>query len=73
MTNFKNKSKNRSSSRLCSSSSFIIGMGSVLNISGSYFNYNYSNTGTEADNKAIQRDWEIIGQELFNAIPVIEK
>lgn len=65
------KYKYKQSSRLFASSNFVIGIGSIFNITGNYFEFNYSKTGFEADNKAIKRDWEIIGQELNNAIPVL--
>lgn len=43
---------------------FIKGMGSVLNISGKYFEFNYSKSATEADAKAIASDWGMVGQDL---------
>jgi hypothetical protein len=39
-------------------------MGSVLNISGNYFPFNYSKSDEDADKKAIQSDWAIIGQDI---------
>lgn len=55
-------------SRLYSDNDFIIGIGSVLNISGSYFDYNYSSTPEEADRKAIQSDWLMVGQDLYDSM-----
>lgn len=74
MTDLKNKKTHiRQSSRLYANSNFVIGMGSIFNIVGEYFNYNYSKSGAEADNKAIKRDWEIVGEDLSNSISILEK
>lgn len=43
---------------------FLVGLGNVLNISGSYFDYNYSKSEKEADYKAIFSDWENIGEDI---------
>lgn len=43
---------------------FWVGMGSILNLAGSYFDYNYSKTGKEADFKAIMSDWENVGDDI---------
>ncbi|WP_026776561.1 hypothetical protein [Polaribacter sp. Hel_I_88] len=43
---------------------FWVGMGSILNLAGSYFDYNYSKTEKEADFKAIMSDWENIGDDI---------
>ncbi len=53
-------------------SSFLDGMGSVLNISGQNFDYNTSSTPQEADAKALQNDWGVIGQDITEAISTIE-
>lgn len=45
-------------------SSVVIGMGSVLNISGRYYDFNYSATEEEADRKAIASDWGMVGQDI---------
>lgn len=43
---------------------FVRGMGSVLNISGKYFQFNFSKSTAEADAKAIASDWGMVGQDL---------
>lgn len=48
--------------------SFLIGMGSVLNISGKYFMFNYSPSGQEADARAIESDWGVIGDDITSAL-----
>ncbi len=45
-------------------SNFWIGMGSIMNVRGSYFEFNYFRTDEEADSKAIEADWGVIGQDL---------
>lgn len=50
-----------------------MGMGSVLNIAGDYFDFNYSLDGPEADRKAIESDWGMIGQDLQSAVLVLDK
>lgn len=53
--------------------SFVIGMGSVFNLPGNYFEYNYSHTPEEADKIAIASDWQIIGEDIKQAISGYEK
>lgn len=43
---------------------FTTGMGSVLNISGSYFDFATSSDENIADLKAISSDWGVIGQDV---------
>lgn len=49
-------------------SSFITGMGSAFNLAGNFYDINYSKSGIEADCKAIENDWEMIGQDMMTAI-----
>jgi hypothetical protein len=49
---------------LTATSTFVIGMGSVLNVGGNHFSYNKSATPEEADQVALASDWAIIGQEI---------
>ncbi len=48
--------------------SSIIGMGSIFNIAGNYFDFNYSTSGAEADAKAIESDWAMIGEDIEESI-----
>jgi hypothetical protein len=59
------KKKKYRSDFLFPNSTFLIGMGSVFNIAGNYFEYNYSNSEEEADINALKSDWGIIGQDMF--------
>jgi len=53
--------------------SFVIGIGSVFNLAGNYFDYNYSTSPEEADEIAIASDWHIIGEDIKQAISGYEK
>jgi hypothetical protein len=53
---------------LFSDPSFLKGMGTVFNIWGNYYTYNYSDTPEEADKHALASDWKIVGKELRDAI-----
>ncbi len=57
---------------LFSKGSFLIGAGSVINLSGNYFEFNTSNSDTEADEKAIRNDFRMIGQDIVEAGKVYE-
>ncbi len=46
----------------------VVGMGSIINISGRYFDFNYSDSGEEADSKAIESDWGNIGLDIENVV-----
>ena len=43
---------------------FFTGLGTVLNVAGSYFKYNYSKSEKEADYKAMYSDWKNIGEDF---------
>ncbi|MRI63687.1 hypothetical protein EDM00_06750 [Ornithobacterium rhinotracheale] len=47
---------------------FLVGMGSIINIFGSYFSYNYSKTPNEVDQKAISCDWKMVGLDFKNSL-----
>lgn len=68
MKMFRNKKmKIKKSSTVLPSNSFWVGVGSIFNISGKYFDYNTSKTGREADVKALRRDWEMVGEDIKEA------
>ena len=50
---------------LCPSSSFLSGFGSVLNVRGSHYHYN---TSEDPDEIAIAHDWNMVGQDLDDAL-----
>ena len=54
--------------------SFIIGVGSVFNIVGNYYEFNGSESEAEADCRAIESDWGAIGNDLHECIySVVDK
>jgi len=53
--------------------SFLTGMGTLLNIQGNFFDYNYLKTGENADAKAIANDWGVIGQDIGKIVKNISK
>jgi len=48
--------------------SFLIGMGSALNLGGNYFYYNTSRTTHGADARALSSDWEVVGKLIMDSI-----
>lgn len=58
---------------LFSAPSFSIGAGSVFNIAGNYFQFNYSHSDVEADAKAILSDWGVVGNDLLEAKEELER
>lgn len=55
-------------SYIYSDSGFLVGMGSILNISGNYFDYNYCSSPEEADRKALKSDWKMVGQDIYDVM-----
>lgn len=53
---------------LYSDPSFLSGLSRTLDLYGLYDAYNISESGTEADIRAIASDWMIVGQDLWDAI-----
>jgi hypothetical protein len=54
-------------------SSFLVGMGSVINIGGNYFEYNTSEGNWEADRKAIFMDWKMIGNDIRDSMTLFSQ
>jgi hypothetical protein len=53
--------------------SFLQGVASVLDIGGTLLVYNESESGTEADARAIATDWAIVGKDIEKAIEEFEQ
>lgn len=47
---------------------FLTGAGTVMNLAGSFYQFNVSSTSDEADSLAIKNDFYIIGNDLKDAI-----
>jgi len=54
---------------LCETSSFLTGMGSVLNICGQGHEYNESG---DPDTIALSHDWHMVGQDMRDALKKAE-
>ncbi len=67
------KTKKYKTNILFHRTSFIDGVASIFNISGNYFEFNYSESGEEADRKAIESDWGVIGNDIFEATEELRK
>ncbi|TAE38320.1 MAG: hypothetical protein EAZ51_06100 [Sphingobacteriales bacterium] len=65
------KNKSYRSDFLFTTPSFLIGAGSVLNIAGNYFSFNYSSSDRQADTKAISSDWGVVGGDIEKASDAI--
>ncbi len=61
------RNKKYRSDFLFNTPSFLIGAGSVLNLAGNYFPFNYGKSSKEADAKAIESDWGVVGQDIKKA------
>jgi hypothetical protein len=48
------------------------GIATIFNLWGLYFLYNGSKDGDEADRRAIQSDWGMIGQDLKDVLDKVE-
>ena len=48
--------------------SFLSGIGCIFDIGGNFYNYNGSKNGNEADYKALQSDWGVIGREIAKTV-----
>jgi hypothetical protein len=46
--------------------SFLTGAGSVFNIAGNYYRFKYTGSPEEADARAMENDWGVVGQDLLD-------
>jgi len=58
---------------LFSTPSFLSGAGTVINLAGNYHKFNASNSGFEADKKAIENDFRMVGQDICDVIENIKE
>jgi hypothetical protein len=54
---------------LCAQSSFLMGLGSVLNLDGRSYYYNVS---ADPDGIAVAHDWSMVGQDLRDALGKVD-
>ncbi|MBL0912703.1 MAG: hypothetical protein IBJ09_10055 [Bacteroidia bacterium] len=48
--------------------SFLTGAGSAFNIAGNYYRFTFPENAAEADAKALEADWNAIGNDLRRAM-----
>jgi hypothetical protein len=53
--------------------SFLGGMSAILDFSSIESRYNQNKSGAEADTKALENDWKVIGFDMNNAIETYAK
>jgi hypothetical protein len=66
--NFMKKQRRFNTGILYSTSTFISGAATVINLAGNFYNYNASLTGVEADYQALANDFSMIGQDFNDVI-----
>ena len=67
------KQKRYTSGFLFSTPSFLSGAGTVINLAGNFYEFNSSDSGFEADEKAIENDFRMIGQDICDVIENIKE
>ena len=58
---------------LVADDSFLMGMGTIFNLDGSFYRYNRSGTTNAADARAIRQDFAMIGQDIRDVAESVEK
>lgn len=66
------KQKIFSAGFLFSTPPFLSGAGTVMNLAGNFYEFDSSDFGFEADGKAIENDFLMIGQDFSNTIEKIK-
>lgn len=64
----KNENEDFCTDFLFADTSIVAGAGSVINVFGNYYDFNYSKSEEEADIKAIKCDWYMIGKDIRKAL-----
>lgn len=59
-----NKTEKYKTDFLLPKNNFLVGLGSIFNLAGSYFEYKYSRSEQEADRKALMSDWFNVGNDI---------
>jgi len=67
------KQKRYTTGFLFSTPSFLSGAGTVINLAGNFYEFNSSDSGFEADEKAIENDFRMIGQDICDVIEKIKE
>ncbi|MCH8525001.1 MAG: hypothetical protein LAT52_10660 [Balneolales bacterium] len=51
----------------------LTGAATVINLAGNFYGYNESATGSEADEKALESDFNVVGQDISSALEGISE
>jgi len=53
---------------LFSTPSFLVGSATAMNLAGNFYNFNASKSNSAADSLAIENDFKMIGQDLYDVL-----
>jgi hypothetical protein len=67
------KQKRYSTGFLFSTPSFLSGAATVMNLAGNFYEFNSSESGFEADEKAIENDFCMIGQDFSDVVDKVKE
>jgi hypothetical protein len=67
------KQKRYTSDFLLFMPTFLSGAGTVMNLAGNFYNHNNFKTDLESDGAAIENDFNMIGQDLYDIFCKIKK
>ena len=67
------RGKTQMNSYLYANPSFIAGMASILDLAGTLVEYNYSDSGEQADFIAFLSDWVALGGDMRGAVEALER
>lgn len=67
MKNKKEPVTKQTTGTLLPKNGFFIGLGSIFNIAGNYFDFNLTKSGITRDSNALYSDWNAIGND-FRAV-----
>ena len=68
-----NRRKRLKTGFLFSTPTFLMGIGTVISLSGQNYSYNASESGQEADCIAINNDFAMVGQDINDSINEFKK
>lgn len=67
------KQKRYSTDFLFSTPTLLSGAGTVINLAGNFYEFNTSERDFEADEKAIENDFRMVGQDIYDIIEKIKE
>lgn len=67
------KQRRYSTDFLFSTPTLLSGAGTVINLAGNFYEFNTSERDFEADEKAIENDFRMVGQDIYDMIEKIKE